>query len=52
MRGNEHAKRIGYLLEVNMKISLVVWYNQYLQDMIKIQDKIIEIRKEIVYQQD
>ena len=35
-----------------MKISLTMWYLKYLEDVINIDEGIIEVRKEVVYQQN
>ena len=46
----EYTKNIRFLSGVNMKISSTMWYLKYLEDVMNIDEVILEVRKEVVYQ--
>jgi len=48
----EYTKKIGFLSRVNMKISSTMQYLKYLEDIKNIDEGILKVRKEVVYQQN
>ena len=48
----EHIKRVGLFIRINNKISSAKWYKKQIEDLIVIQDRTIEVRKEQVYQKN
>ena len=47
----EHTKKIGYSSGINTKIALTSWYKKKIEEELNILEGIIEVRKEVVYQQ-
>ena len=45
-------KKISFLTGINIKISLTIWYREYLEAVTDIEEEIIKVRKEVIYQQN
>ena len=48
----EYTKKISFLTGINMKISSTIWYREYLEAVTDIEEEIIKVRKEVIYQQN
>ena len=48
--GPEHTRKVGFLTGVHLKIALVPQYRDQLKEELELEDDVIELRKEIVYQ--
>ena len=46
----EYTKKIGFLSRVNTKISLAIWYREFLELIADILKGVIKVWKEMVYQ--
>ena len=50
MTGMEHTRRVGFLIGVHLKIVLASWYWYLFVNQLVLLEGVIEVRKEIVYQ--
>jgi len=48
----EYTKRIGIILRVHLKFSLIKWYKHYLEKIYNIEKGLIELRKDKVYERN
>jgi len=48
----EYTKKISFLTGINMKISSTTWYQEYLEAITDIEEEIIKVRKEVIYQKN
>ena len=46
----EYMKKIAFVGEINHKIALIKWYKEYLEMIGDIEERVIEVKKEWVYQ--